>query len=596
MTEPEPASSPKQRAEKPARLLQSLSTLRPFIRPYRMHIAGAACFLLLATIATLALPQAAGLMIDHGFSKDDARSIDRYFLALLIVAIVLAFASAARYWFVSRISENITADLRKALYQRLLLQDAAFFENTASGELINRLSTDTELVQTLVGSSVSVALRHALMLLGAMILLLMTSPRLSLLIVAGIPAVVAPIFLIGRRVQTLSKNNQDRLAKASAIAGESLNAIATVQAFAREAFESLRYSKSVQDNLQAARQRINTRAALIAIVIAIIFGAITIVLWVGAKSVLADQMSGGDLAKFVLYAVVAAGATGALAEVIGEVQRAAGAMTRISELLARQSAIVDVGPAGLAAAAQQGALRFQNVHFSYPSRPQTAALNNITLEVKPGETLALVGRSGAGKSTLFQLLLRFYEPQHGEIFLDNTTIQRYALQALRDSISIVQQDPMLFAASVAENIGYGRLQASREQIIAAAKAAEAHEFIEELPDGYDTFVGERGVRLSGGQQQRIAIARALLKDAPVLLLDEATSALDAQSERAIQIALERLMQGKTTLVIAHRLATVRRADRIVVLQEGEIIAIGTHEELIQQTGVYQDLAKLQFQA
>ncbi len=575
--------------------LKMLAILLPFLRPYRKYVLGAAFFLLLATAATLILPQAAGQMIDHGFSKADAATIDKYFFALLLAALVLAISSSARYWFVSRIGESITADLRKSLYGKLLHQEAAFFENTQSGELLSRLSTDTELVQTLLGSSVSVALRHLLMLVGALLLLIWTSPKLSLLIVAGIPLVVAPIFYIGRRVQKLSRLNQDRLAKASGVAGEALNAIATVQSFSREEFESTRYAESVHANLQAARQRINTRASLIGIVISMVFGAITLVLWVGAKAVLSDQMSGGDLAKFVLYAVVAAGATGALAEVIGEVQRAAGAMGRIGELLARQSAVQSPVHDAISVPATLGALAFQDITFRYPSRPGTAALDALSLQIEPGQTVALVGRSGAGKSTLFQLLLRFYEPQTGAILLAGHNINRYSLDALRESIAIVPQDPVLFGASVAENIGYGKLGASRAEIIDAAKLAEAHEFISALPEGFDTFVGERGVRLSGGQQQRIAIARAMLKDAPILLLDEATSALDAQSERAIQTALERLMQKRTTLVIAHRLATVRQADRIVVLDSGKIVDSGTHDELYSRAGIYQELAALQFQ-
>jgi len=575
--------------------VKPLAILLPFLRPYLRYVLGAVFFLLLATAATLILPQAAGQMIDHGFSKADAATIDKYFFALLIAALVLAISSAGRYWFVSRIGENITADLRKSLYSKLLNQEAAFFENTQSGELLSRLSTDTELVQTLLGSSVSVALRHILMLLGALILLIWTSPKLSLMIVAGIPAVVAPIFYIGRRVQKLSRLNQDRLAKASGVAGEALNAIATVQSFSRESFESARYSESVHANLQAARQRINTRASLIAIVISMVFGAITLVLWVGAKAVLADQMSGGDLAKFVIYAVVAAGATGALAEVIGEVQRAAGAMGRIGELLARVPAVQSPVIDAITQPAQLGTVEFQNITFSYPSRPAVYALDALNLRVEPGQTVALVGRSGAGKSTLFQLLLRFYEPQTGSVLLAGQNINRYTLDALRESISIVPQDPVLFGASVAENIGYGKLGASRAEIIEAAKLAEAFEFISALPEGFDTFVGERGVRLSGGQQQRIAIARAVLKDAPILLLDEATSALDAQSERAIQTALERLMQKRTTLVIAHRLATVRKADRIVVLEAGKIVDSGTHDELYSRAGIYQELATLQFQ-
>jgi ATP-binding cassette, subfamily B, bacterial len=571
--------------ETKTRSLQPLRALWPFTKPYRGLMFGALFFLLLATAAALMLPQAAGQMIDHGFSKTDAQYIDRYFYMLLVIAVLMAIASAARYWFVTRIGEAITADLRAALYQRLLAQEAAFYESTQPGELVNRLSTDTELVQTLMGGSVSIALRHTLMLVGSLILLVLTSPKLSLLIVLGIPAVVAPIFFIGRHVQQLSKTSQDALARTSGVAGEALSAMPTVMAYAREDFEAQRYQRAISDNVKAAKARINARALLIALVILMMFGAITLVLWAGAKAVLADQMSGGALAKFVLYAVTAAGATGALAEVVGEVQRASGAMARISELLQRQSLIVNHAEAKHWPVPQPATLSLQNLSFAYPSRPDRQALRSIDLQVPAGSTLAVVGRSGAGKSTLFQLLLRFYDAQSGRIEFGGRALSDYTLTSLRNQIAIVPQDPILFACSVAENIAYGNPGATQAAIENAARLAEAHDFISDLPEGYQTFVGERGVRLSGGQQQRIAIARAILKDAPLLLLDEATSALDAQSERAIQTALERLMEKRT----------VRQANRIVVLDQGRIIESGTHDELIAKNGTYRELAELQFQ-
>jgi len=582
-------------SKKPERAsLKPLLTLLPFMRPYRWYAALALGFLLVSAVATLTLPNSVGKMIDHGFSQANAAFVDRYFYALFAIAVILAVASAARYYFVTRVGEQIIADLRRAVYSHLLRQEQAFFEVTKSGELLSRLTTDTELVQTLIGSGLSMALRHFLMLIGSLILLVLASPKLSLLIVLGIPVVIAPIFLIGRRVQRLSRDSQDKIAETSGVAGEALNAVHTVQAFAREQYESQRYSTAVISLFGAAKQRIRARAMLIGLVILIVFGAITCVIWVGAKAVLAGTMSGGELTQFVLYAVVAAGATGALTEVWGDVQRAAGAMGRISELLARAPGIIDPAEPVTLHNRLLGSIEFKNVNFSYPSRPDAKALTHLSLRVQQGETVALVGRSGAGKSTLFQLLLRFYEPQSGDVEIQGVNINDMPLALLRENIAIVPQDAVIFAGTIGENIAYGRLGASRAEIERAAEQAEAMEFIRQLPQGLDTSVGERGVRLSGGQQQRIAIARAILKDAPILLLDEATSALDAQSERAVQIALERLMEGRTTLVIAHRLATVVRADRIVVLERGEIADIGTHLELTGRDGIYAELAKLQF--
>jgi ATP-binding cassette, subfamily B, bacterial len=574
--------------------IKPLYALFPFIKPYRAQLLLALLFLLVSAGAALVLPRAVGKMIDHGFSAADAAFIDQYFIVLFGVAAVLAMASAARFYFVTRLGERVIADLRRGVYAHVLKQEQAFFETTKSGELLSRLTTDTELVQTLIGSGISVALRHVLMLIGSIILLVLASPRLSLLIVIGIPLVVAPIFLIGRRVQKLSRESQDRIAATSGVAGEALNAVHTVQAFAREEYEAQRYSSAVEALFVAAKQRIRARASLIGVVILVVFGAITAVIWAGAKSVLAGTMTGGELTQFVLYAVVAAGATGALTEVWGDVQRAAGSMGRISELLKRVPAIDDPEIPSTSLPKLRGNVEFANVRFHYPSRLDSAAIEGLDLKVNQGETVALVGRSGAGKSTLFQLLLRFYEPQSGTITIQGTNINVMPLGVLRGSIALVPQDPVIFAGTIASNIAYGRLNATAAEIQSAAEMAEAMEFIQKLPNGLETEVGERGVRLSGGQQQRIAIARAILKDAPILLLDEATSALDAQSERAVQIALARLMKGRTTLVIAHRLATVVNADRIIVLDQGRVIDQGKHAELIVREGLYAELARLQF--
>jgi ATP-binding cassette, subfamily B, bacterial len=576
--------------------LAPLGAILPFVRPYRGLALAWLGFLGLSSAATLTLPVAVRFMIDRGFGSEDAGSIDRYFLGLFAVALVLALATAARFYFVTLLGEKVIADIRKRVYDHLLTLDQAFYEVTRTGELISRLSADTELLRTVLASSASVAVRSVVIVVGAGVALALTSPRLAGIAAIGIPFVILPIVLFGRRVRGLSRQSQDRIADANARAGETLNAMHTVQSYAREEMESQRFGAAIARALGTAARRVRAQASLTAAVIVLVFGAVTLVLWIGAKDVVTGGMSAGALGQFVLYAVIAAGSVGALTEVWSEVQRAAGGMERIRELLDTAPTVkVPVRPATLPSPGR-GHLRFEGIGFHYPARPQTAALVDFNLDVRPGETVALVGPSGAGKSTVFQLLLRFYDPQAGRIRYDGVDIRELDPAVLREAMALVPQDPVIFGADAMDNIRYGRLDATEDEVVEAARSAEAHEFLSALPEGYATFLGERGVRLSGGQQQRLAIARAVLKDAPVLLLDEATSALDAQSERAIQQALERIMRDRTTLVIAHRLSTVLAADRIVVLDAGRIVAEGSHAELVGRGGLYAELARLQFAA
>jgi ATP-binding cassette subfamily B protein len=579
--------------------LSTLAKLLPFMAPYKRQFVAAGIALVIAAAATLAIPYAFRKLLDLGFGMGPALSpeqLDAYFLALFAVATILGLATAARFYMVSWLGERITTDLRGKVYTHVVTQSPQFFEITRTGEVLSRLTTDTTLIQTVVGTSISLALRNLFLFIGGMVMLFVTSVQLSSLILLTLLAVILPIVWFGRRVRKLSRASQDRIADTSALAGEILNAMPTVQSFAREDYEARRYSRAVESAFGTALKRIRARALLTLIAIVMVFGAVVFVLWLGTNAVLGDRMTVGELGQFILYAVIVAGAIGALSEVFGDAQRAAGAMERLLELLAEQSPVSSpTAPLKLPPTSGHGAsLSLQDVTFHYPSRPQTNSLASLSLDVHSGETLAIVGPSGAGKTTLFQLLLRFYDPQQGCILLDGVDIRELALQDLRSRIGIVPQDTLIFSADAMDNIRYGRLDASDEEVIRAAKMAAAHEFLERLPQGYRTFLGERGVRLSGGQKQRIAIARALLKNPPLLLLDEATSALDAESERLVQQALEAAMVNRTTLVIAHRLATVQRADRIIVMEHGRIVEAGTHATLVAQGGLYASLAALQF--
>ncbi len=572
--------------------LVTLRALWPFVRRQRGLVIAWLVALAASSTATLSLPVAVRRMIDQGFAS--AGNIDATFLALFAVIVALALATAARFFFVSLLGERVVADLRQRLYAHLLGLDPEFFERTRSGELVSRLSADTELLRSVVGSSISVALRSFIMVLGSIVMLFVTDPRLAAWTLVGIPLFVLPIVLGSRRLRKVARSSQDRIADANALASEVLGAIRTVQAHAREPYERSRFVDAVLTAVATARKRIGLQAIVTAVSMTLFFGAVIIVLWSGAHDVVAQRMSAGTLGQFVLYAMLGGGSVGALAEVWNDVQRAAGGMGRINDLLLERPALIAPQQPRALPTPLRGDIAFEDVHFHYPSRPDAPALEGFSLRVRPGETVALVGPSGAGKSTVFSMLLRFHDPQRGHVRVDGIDIRDCDPAQLRESVALVPQSPTIFAASAADNIRYGRLDATDAQLVHAAKSAEAHEFVSALPNGYASELGERGARLSGGQQQRIVIARALLKDAPVLLLDEATSALDAQSERAVQHALENLMQGRTTLVIAHRLATVLKADRIVVMDRGRIVAEGTHDALMAEEGLYAELAKLQF--
>jgi ATP-binding cassette, subfamily B, bacterial len=582
---------------------QSLGGLLPFLRPYRGRIVMALLFLALAAAATLAFPVALRSLIDGGLAAttDTDRgaallALREHFLALFAVACALGLFSAARFYMVSWIGERVTADVRNAVYGHVLQQSPEFFETTQTGEVLSRLTTDTTLVQTVVGSSLSMGLRNAVMGIGALAMLIITNPTVMLQVLVILVLIVLPVLIVGRRVRKLSRASQDRVADSSAIAAEVLNAIPVVQSYTAEARESQRFTDSTQRAFATAVRRSKIRSALIAFIIMATSAALLWGLYQGTQAVMSGRISAGHLGQTVVYVIILASAFAVLGEVYGDLLRAAGATERLMELLHAPQRIISRQnkPFALMESAQS-AIEFVAVGFHYPSRPTQPALQDIHLSITRGETVALVGESGAGKTTVFQLLQRFYDVQSGDIRLFGTPIADLSLEALRKAIAVVPQDPVIFSANALDNIRYGRPDASDDEVKAAAVDAFADEFIRALPEGYDTFLGERGVRLSGGQRQRIAIARAMLKNAPILLLDEATSALDAQSEHMVQAALERAMQGRTTLVIAHRLATVQQADRIVVLDKGHIIEIGQHAELVARGGAYAKLAALQFQ-
>jgi len=570
-----------------------LRGLMPFLAPYRMLVWGALAALTVTAALSLALPLAVRRVVD-GFSAEDLRLMDLYFGAAIGIAALLALGTALRFYLVTRLGERVVADIRRAIYDKVIGMSPAFYERIMTGEVLSRLTTDTTVVLSVIGSSVSIALRNILTLVGGLVLLFFTSAKLTGMVLVGVPLVVVPILALGRKLRALSRLSQDKIAEGSAQASETLLAAQTVQAYTHETASRMQYGALSEAAFDAARRRILTRSVLTAIVIFMVFTSVVGVLWMGARDVRAGAMTAGELVQFVIYAVMVAGSVAALSEIWSELLRAAGATERMIELLHTQDTISDPAAPVLPPMPVRGVLTFEDVTFRYPSRPDMPALSGLDFTVRPGETVALVGPSGAGKSTIFQLLMRFFDPDAGRVTLDGIDLRAMARPDLRRFFALVPQEPVIFAASARENIRFGRPEASDGEIEAAARAAAAHDFLVGLPRGYDTYVGERGVMLSGGQKQRVAIARAILRDAPILLLDEATSALDAESERAVQVAVERLSAGRTTLIIAHRLATVKKADRIVVFQEGQIVAEGTHGALVAEDGLYARLARLQF--
>lgn len=570
-----------------------LRQLFPFLKPYSAMMWGALAALVLTAGLSLAFPLVVRGVVD-GFSKDNLADIDHVFVYAILMAGAMALGTALRFYLVTRLGERVIADIRKAIYDKVIGMSPAFYERIMTGEVLSRLTTDTTLILSVISSSISVALRNVLMFFGGLVFMLFTSAYLTGLVLLTVPLIIVPIIVFGRRLRNLSRESQDRIADSSGTASETLLAAQTVQAYTHEQQSRLKYDGLIEAAFDTAKKRIMTRSIMTASIIFLVFTGIVTVLWLGTGVVQRGEMGAGQLVQFVIYSVMVAGAVGALSEIWGELQRAAGATERLVELINAVDPIQDPANPVPLPSPLRGEILFQDVSFRYPARPGVNAISHLNLEIKPGETVALVGPSGAGKSTIFQLLMRFYEANEGSITLDGLSLPELSAQAMRGQMALVPQEPVIFATSAMENIRFGRPDASDEDVIEAAKAAAAHEFLNKLPEGYDSYVGERGVMLSGGQKQRIAIARAILRDAPVLLLDEATSALDAESERAVQQAVEAMAKERTTLIIAHRLATVKKADRIVVFDEGKIVAEGTHSELVDENGLYARLAKLQF--
>jgi len=571
----------------------ALGELWPFMRPYRKLLIAAISALVVTAAVALVLPLAVRRVVDN-FGISDGALLDRYFAGALFIAALLALGTGLRYLLVTRLGERVVADIRKAVFDRVIGMSPAFFERLMTGEVLSRITTDTTLILSVIGSSVSIALRNLLLFAGGLVMMLATSPKLSGLVLLVVPLVIVPILFLGRRMRVLSRENQDWIANSSGNASEALLSVQTVQAFTHEHESRAQFADVTEASYDAARRRVNTRALMTVIVIFLVFTGVVGVLWIGARDVRAGDMTPGSLVQFLIYAVMVAGAVAALSEIWGELQRAAGATERLVDLLQADDPVTDLAAPHPVPRPVKGEIVFDAVRFAYPARPGIQALDDVSLTIRAGETVALVGPSGAGKTSIIQLIQRFYDPDAGRITLDGVSLADMSRHEFRRELSLVPQDPVIFAASARDNIRFGRLDATAAEIEAAARAANAHAFITGLPEGYDTYVGERGVMLSGGQKQRIAIARAILRDAPVLLLDEATSALDAESEHAVQAAVEAMARSRTTIIVAHRLATVKRADRIVVLDAGRIVAQGTHDSLVAENGLYARLARLQF--